>query len=409
VSAAASPLVRYGALSLAYFASVGVFNPYSPLWLQSLGVSTLAIGALASLQSWTRIVVPYAWSWLGDHSGQRVRLVQLAAAGALISTLGLLWARDLTAIAVVVALLFAFNGGVVPLSEAAVSRHLSSAPGGFDAGRYGRVRVWGSVGFIVAVLGGGWLLEVFGVQAFPVVVVAVGLALLGAALALPRSREAVVRSEPAPPVMPLLRQPVLRWFFGSVAFTVLAHVSLYAFLSLYLKELGYAKSTVGLVWALSVVFEIAFFWFQGRWFGRWSPWQWLVVVGVVTALRFALLAAAGQWVWALVLAQMSHAITFAAHHAACIALVNQHFPGRLRARGQALYTTLGYGVPGVLGGVAGGWLVEHAGFRALFAAAAAAGLAAAWCAWRGAALGKGPSDAGVDGDRAAATAPHTTL
>jgi hypothetical protein len=58
----------------------------------------------------------------------------------------------------------------------------------------------------------------------------------------------------------------------------------------------------------------------------------------------------------LVLAQLTHAITFAAHHLACIAEVNRFFPGRLRGRGQALYTTLGYGVPGVLGGLGGGWL-----------------------------------------------------
>lgn len=376
------PLTRFGALSFAYFASVGIFNPYSPLWLQSLGISTLAIGALASLQSWTRIVMPYGWSWLGDHSGQRVRLLRIAALGALLSAALLLVAREYGAIALVVLLLFAFNGGIVPLQEAIVSRHLTSAAG-FDAGRYGRVRMWGSVGFIVAVLGGGWVLEHFGVQAFPVVVVLIGAALFATAMALPRARDAVVQDTPAPPVLPLLRQPVLRWFFASVALTVLAHVSLYAFLSLYLKELGYDKSHVGLIWSISVVFEIAFFWWQGHWFSRWSPWQWLVLVGAVTALRFCLLAGAGHWTWALVLTQMSHAITFAAHHAACIALVNQHFPGRLRGRGQALYTTLGYGLPGVVGGVAGGWLVEHLGFQALFLAAGVAGALSAFCAWRG--------------------------
>jgi PPP family 3-phenylpropionic acid transporter len=86
----------------------------------------------------------------------------------------------------------------------------------------------------------------------------------------------------------------------------------------------------------------------------------------------------------LVLAQALHAFTFAAHHAACIALVHRHFPGRLRGRGQALYTVLGYGVPGVLGGVAGGWLIEHQGFAAVFWAAALSGLLALLCARRAA-------------------------
>ena len=76
----------------------------------------------------------------------------------------------------------------------------------------------------------------------------------------------------------------------------------------------------------------------------------------------------------LVLAQVTHAVTFAAQHAACIALVSRYFPGRLRGRGQALYTTLGYGVSGVVGGVAGGALIERWGFPAVFWAASVAAL-----------------------------------
>jgi Major Facilitator Superfamily. len=84
----------------------------------------------------------------------------------------------------------------------------------------------------------------------------------------------------------------------------------------------------------------------------------------------------------MLLAQAAHAITFAAHHSVCMAWITRHFPGRLRARGQALYTVLGYGLPGVLGGVAGGALSEAAGYAAVFWAAAAAGALAALAAWR---------------------------
>jgi len=63
-------LAAFSAVWCAYFAAIGLFNPYAPLWFKSLGFSTLAIGALASLQSWTRVLAPYAWGWLGDHSGR---------------------------------------------------------------------------------------------------------------------------------------------------------------------------------------------------------------------------------------------------------------------------------------------------------------------------------------------------
>jgi PPP family 3-phenylpropionic acid transporter len=380
----AAPLARFGALSACYFAAVGLFNPYAPLWFQSLGFSTLLIGGIASLQNWTRVVAPYAWSWCGDRSGRRVQLIRISAAATLLATLGLLGVREAVPVALLTGLIFLANSGIAPLSEAALLHLLQrpDAQDGMDARRYGRVRVWGSVGFIVAVTVFGALLQRLGIAIFPVFVAAMDGLLLLAALRLPAAREAAVHFEPAPPVWPLLRQPRVAWFFASVFFTVLAHNSLYAFFSLYLVSLGYDKAAVGALWAASVAVEIVVFWTQGRWFGRLSTRGWLQAAGGVTALRFAATAAGGAWPPVLVLAQMTHAVTFGAHHAACIAMVHRLFTGRLRGRGQALYTTLGYGVPGVLGGVGGGWIISQAGFAAVFWAAALCGLAAWACARR---------------------------
>jgi PPP family 3-phenylpropionic acid transporter len=381
-----SGLKRFSALTFFYFAAIGLFNPYAPLWFQSLGFSTLVIGGIASLQSWTRVLAPYAWSWGGDHSGRRVELIRLAALGALLSSLGLLAVPHLgiaglselmVAISLMTALLFVANSGVVPLYEALLANLLHMPDGGIDAKRYGRVRVWG---FIVAVTAFGFLLDRAGIGVFPAFVAAMNALLLVAALRLPNTREDAVHDEPAPPVLPLLRRPEVAWFFASIFFTVLAHTSLYAFFSLYLVSLGYGKSAVGALWAVSVAVEIVFFWTQGRWFPRLSPHGWLKVVAGVTAARFVATAAGGAWAPVLVLAQLTHAITFAAHHAACITLVHRLFPGRLRGRGQALYTTLGYGFSGVLGGIGGGWLISHLGFEAVFWAAALCALAAWGCA-----------------------------
>jgi PPP family 3-phenylpropionic acid transporter len=210
-------------------------------------------------------------------------------------------------------------------------------------------------------------------------------ALLVVALQLPTAHEERHAGAPAPAVLPLLRQPAVAWFLASVFFTVLAHTSLYAFFSLFLVHGGFGKQAVGLLWAVSVAMEILFFRLQGRWFSRLSPHAWLAVAAGATVLRFAAMAIGGAQAWLLVLAQVTHAVTFAAHHAACIAVVSRHFPGRLRGRGQALYSALGYGLSGLLGGIGGGWLVEHHGFPALYGAAALAGLLALGCvqrAWR---------------------------
>jgi MFS transporter, PPP family, 3-phenylpropionic acid transporter len=357
-------LVPVGALGFAYFASIGLFGAYAPLWFQWLGFSTLAIGVIASLQAWTRVVVPYGWSWLGDH-----------------------WQHGAVSVAAVVVVVFIANSGVVPLSEAAIAQRLTTAHG-LDFRRYGRTRVWGSAGFILAVGLGGSLLQATGIDTLPGLAVGLFAAVAAAAWQFPRRAPAPADGHAVidANVWRILRRPAVAWFFGGVFFIVLAHTSLNAFLSLYLDAAGYSKRAVGALWAVPVAVEIVFFWTQGHWFARWSAPTWMVIAAATTVLRFAAMAALGGSVPLLVATQSLHALTFAAQHAASISLVNQYFPGRLRGRGQALYSALGWGLSGVIGGVAGGAISQRWGFEALFAAAALVAMLAIVCCWRSRAL-----------------------
>jgi PPP family 3-phenylpropionic acid transporter len=379
-----SPLRLFAAVWFTYFASIGLFTTYAPLWFKDLGFSALAIGALASLQAWTRVIAPYGWGWLADHRGRRVGLLRLSVLLACAASLALALAGPLGLPAVVACVLFMYlsNGAVVPLAEAVVAHQLQTAQG-MDTARYARVRVWGSIGFVASVLLFGGVLQATGVTAFPWFVVGMvgllGLAVWRVPEALDAGHAEVAAASGA---LQVLRRPEVAWFFAGVFFTVLAHTSLYAFFSLYLDALGCSKAQVGLLWAVAAGMEIAFFWFQGRWFERVSLHGWLVLAAAVSSLRFGLMAAFGQVGWLLVLTQATHAITFAAQHAACIALVHRYFPGRLRGRGQALYSMLGYGCSGVLGGVAGGALIERHGHPAVFWAASAAGVLSMACLWR---------------------------
>jgi Arabinose efflux permease len=203
--------------------------------------------------------------------------------------------------------------------------------------------------------------------------------LLGAAWRLPVASQPSHDVAPGAATIAVLLQPAVAWFFAGVFLTVLAHTSLYAFYSLYLASLGFSKGEIGVLWTIGVVAEVAWFWFQGRWLSRWSMHTWLVVAALASALRFALVAAFGASVAVLVFAQGLHALSFAAQHSACIAVIAHHFPGRTRGRGQALYAVLGYGVSGVIGGIAGGALSQVYGFPSVFWAAAVVALAAAWC------------------------------
>ncbi|NNU43629.1 MFS transporter [Ramlibacter montanisoli] len=371
-------LVPFAALSATYFAHIGFFNPYLPLWLKSLGLPITVISLLASVQSLTRVFAPYAWGALSDHTGERVKLLRISALVALAASAGLWWPGGAWWIALVLLLLFTHTSSMMSLTEAAMA-HLVAG----DWGRYGRVRLWGSAGFMVTVFAAGAWFERFGMGSFPAWTAVTLAGVLACTWWLPNVKEAAHHAQvEREPILPVLRQPAVRWFFASLLFHVMAHFAIYGFFSLYLDSLGYSKATIGALWAVSVVVEIAWFYVQGRFIGRLSMEKWLVVCAVATILRMAMTAGLGGWLAALYLAQTLHALSFATHHTACIAMVSKHFPGRMRGRGQALFTVIGYGFGGVAGVLAGGAIADRWGFELLYAAAAVLGLLALGCAWR---------------------------
>jgi PPP family 3-phenylpropionic acid transporter len=261
--------------------------------------------------------------------------------------------------------MFMHTSAMMPMSEAAMA-HLVTQDGVFNARRYGRVRLWGSLGFLVTVVVAGAYFERAGMRHFPAWTVGTMLAVTLCVFLLPNAKEAVAEHAHEASVMPVLRQREVQWFFASVFFHVLSHIGIYAFFSLYLDALGYSKTMIGLLWALSVVVEIGWFFTQSRWLPRMSLAAWLVLCSAAMVLRMGITASSAQTLALLLLAQVLHALTFATHHTVCIALLSQHFGGRLRGRGQALYTVIGYGFPGVIGGLAGGMLSTHFGLASVF-------------------------------------------
>lgn len=376
-------LAACATLSCAYFAAIGGFNPYAPLWYQELGLPVVAIGILVSLQSWTRLFAPYAWGALADRTGRRVQIIRWAALLSFVAGIGFLLPTSFAILVGASFLMFAFNAAIVPLTETIIAAQLTTPEGGMDARRYGRVRVWGSIGFLASVVAMGWWYQQHGMKAFALTTLVLLGVIVIAAWRVPVQPAVPGHAHPpGAPIGEVMRRPAVRWFFAGVFLTVLAHSALYAFFSLYLDSLGYGKLVVGMLWAVSVLVEIIWFAFQGRMLERGSLHHWLIAAAVLAALRFAATAAFGGSLWVLMLAQCAHAVTFAAQHTACIALVTRYFPGRLRGRGQALYSVLGYGFSGVVAGVGGAWLVSRLGYPSVFWAASAAAAAGAWCCWR---------------------------
>ncbi|MEK7344725.1 MAG: MFS transporter [Pseudomonadota bacterium] len=377
-------LLPFAAMSASYFAHIGFFNPYLPLWLQDMGLSLLTISVLTAVQAATRLFAPYAWGALSDRTGERVKLLRIGAGVAFASACLLFFDWGPVGLGLVLLVMFTHTSSMMPISEAAMA-HLVSQGGAFDAKRYGRVRLWGSMGFLVTVFAAGAWFDAFGMRHFPGWTVLSLAAVLLCVWWLPNVKEPTHHLEAHVPVWPVLRQKPVQWFLASTFFHVLSHIGIYVFFSLYLDEVGYSKTMIGVMWVVSVAVEVGWFFNQSRWLPRMPLTAWLVVCSAVMALRMGLTTAWADVLWVLLLAQLLHAITFATHHTVCIALVSHHFPGRLRGRGQALYTVIAYGFSGVLGALLGGVISERWGLQSVFLASGLASVvatAAAYKVWR---------------------------
>ena len=375
-----------------YFAFIGALNPYFALWLQAQGYSAGDIGLLLAIPPIMRVFGPTSWGRLADRTGKRVRWLRLMAHASAIGLVVLAlapwagWAKFWVA-GLGLVLLHAMLSGQVPLTESLLLQKI--AP---QVQLYGRVRLYGSIGFIVAVLALGPILDAVGIQ----YLLGLSAALLAAHIVgswwLVDIKPAAV-SEHKPvktDLWALSRLPFVPAFLGASFLMVFGHMGLYIYLSLYLEAVGYSKTMIGLLWALSAVGEVGYFWWQARL--KTSPVNGYTRSYWVAALRFGVMAAAavplGAPLWLLIPLQLLHTVTFGMHHAASMALVRQLFPASAGSTANALFNTITYGVAGSVGALACSALWHTFGADVLHAARAVFGLSALACllggllAWR---------------------------
>ena len=343
------PYWRLSAFYFAYFAFVGSFTPYWSLYLKSLDFAPFQIAVLMSLFQVARIFAPSLWGWLADHLGQRVFIIQWLAALSLLSYVGVFVGTSYAWLFAVMLLLSFFWSASLPLIETVTLGHLGDR---FD--RYGHIRMWGSIGFIVAVIGLGFLLDIFNIRL-----------LLWAVLGMMVAVLVFSRNIPEPKIVPhhtdnssiwaIMRQREVLALLAACFMMAAAHGVYYTFYSIYLVDHGYNKTNVGLLWALGVIAEILIFLIMPKLTKRFGLKNILLVSLFIAFIRFNLIGWAVDWWWVVLFAQILHAATFGSYHAAAVAMTHQYFKGRHQSKGQGLYTSVSYGMGGTFGGLFSGY------------------------------------------------------
>lgn len=369
------PYWRLSGFYFFYFALAGVLLPYWSLYLQWLHFDAWQIGLVAAVMMVTRVLAPNIWGWLADQYGRRLGLVRTGSLLALFSFSLLFWRQDFGWLLLATALFSFFWNAVLAQFEVLTLAWLFP-----HTGRYSLIRQWGSVGFVVAVLGLGFGLAWLGLQAVPWLVLVLLLAIWLVTLWAVEAPESTSRPQ-GPGFVACLRR-VEVWRFLAIAFLLqVGHGPYYTFYSIHLQTLGFSEGAIGLLWTLGVSAEIGIFWIMHRLLARWSLRQLLVVGLGLTALRWCLIAVLDGSATGLALAQLLHAASFGLTHAVAIEWIRQAFPGRAAGQGQALYTAVGFGAGGAVGALLAGmfWAWSASG---TFWLASLCTLVATALAWR---------------------------
>lgn len=372
-----NPGVPYWRLSgyyFAFFMTVGVYLPYWPLYLESAGFDARQIGLLSAIVIGVKIFSSYFWGWVADHTGQRARVIRAASLCSALSFAMVFLARDFWSLALILFLFSLFWNASLPQVEADTMNHL-----GADSHVYTRIRLWGSMGFIVAVSGLGLVFEMISIHHIVPIFLATLVLMWLLTLTL----------EPAPPsggasalsFKTTLRRTRVVALLISCFLMHASHAPYYIFYSIYLGNHGYSKVWIGQMWALGVVAEIVLFLFMHRL---------IAVFGLRRLILASLLLAVARWLMIaffvdapvlLGVAQLLHAATFGICHAVAIQYIHKYFRGALQGRGQGLYSSASFGAGTAFGGLAASYGWNIVGPRACFIFAAGCAFMALVTAW----------------------------
>ncbi len=360
----ALPYWRLAGVYFFYFAYLGAFAPYFSLYLNALGIAATGIGIIMALPQLVRIFAPHLWGWLADRGGRRLRIARIGSVIGTAVYCGLFAARGFESLFAVVLLMSFFLSAALPLIEVTTLTHL-----GEHTAQYGRIRVWGSVGFIAAVLVIGYALDWLPIRALLWIMLAILIGAVALLVMVPEAPQ-MEHAHDHTPIAHVIRQPQVMALIVACALMAVAHGPYYTFYSIYLVGYGYSKGAVGWLWAVGVICEIAIFFWLSHLFRAFALRQVLIASFGLAATRFVIIAWYADSLLLLLFAQTLHAASFGSFHAAALGYVHRFFRGRHQARGQAIYTSFTFGLGGTLGGLYAGYAWERLGAGLTFTGAA---------------------------------------
>jgi len=355
-----TPYWRLSGFYFFYFACLGVLVPYWSVYLDWLSFSASEIGELTAILFATRIFAPYIWGWIADHSEQHIRIVRLSSLFAVIGFSLIFINTSYLWVALVMLLFSFFWNGALPQFEVVTLQYLRN-----HSNHYSKIRVWGSIGFIIMVACLGWVLEYYDASYIPIALLISVIAIWLVSLTVADVTSSH-HSNSHEPILNTLKKPDVIAFLVISLLLQVSHGPYYTFYSIYLEQHEYSRITTGALWGLGVFAEVIIFLFMHKWLPRYGIKKVLLLSLLLSSIRWLLIGLFVDNVVILTFAQLLHAASFGSYHAAAIAWIFNYFKGKNHGRGQALYSSISFGIGGAIGSLYSGYMWVQPGSLSVF-------------------------------------------
>lgn len=334
--------LKLGGFYFFYYAIVGTFMPFWNLYLEDQGFNYQEIGILSSIAIITRFFAPFIWGWVADKSGKRMLLVRFATwMECCIWLLIFVIPNSFQSIAFLMLIFSFFQNAILAQFEGVTLFWLGEK----RTELYGKVRKWGSIGFIAGVFCIGALLEIIQISWLPILLLCIASLAFLWSFCIKEPTSAPHSQKQLEPLWPILKRPVVACFFIIEFVLLFSHAPFYSFYSNYLHQMGYSMGQIGMLWSVGVIAEIIMFTFANVFLARFS-WRALICSCLIlTGFRWVIVGLyPHEFAWQFV-GQTIHTFSFGLFHMIAMRIIFQNFSAGQQGRGQALYSTMwGLGV-----------------------------------------------------------------
>lgn len=334
-----SPALWLSGLFALFYFSYGIYLPYWSLWLSHVGVEADIIGWLLGLGMVARCVGNLAVMSQLRGAHHLLPAIRLLAGGSVLIVAGFYVSQSIWALVILMLALNLIYPTLMPVNEALASRLIRQVH--LD---YGKARLWGSLAFIVANVVVGSVSNHWGAQwILHAMLMSLALMWLMSLSAMTPAPIEQRHERQGYSVLAVWRQPEMKRFLVVVSLLQGSHAFYYGFSALHWQSQGYATTTIGYLWGLGVLAEIAVLALNRRWFETISAQRLLLAGAVFALIRWGLLGATTEFIW-LVVAQLLHAGSFCLSHLGAMRYMSRDLQPEAVIGAQALYGALALGL-----------------------------------------------------------------